>query len=139
MNMDLQNQINAILENDSLDLDEYPESKCESIEGLISFYGWEPIQEILLSILLDEKRRIRDYEVAAEVFWGAVLDNRDISPVNTVIALLYHRLSDKRNSYENNLVWSITCKLKQVEYLSDYDPLNDDEIIEEMNRFIQKQ
>ena len=129
--MDLAAEINRILSNDSLDSDECEESKCETIEGLIPLHGWEAVQGVLLNILLDDERDVRDYEVAAEVFWGAILDKRLIHPQNRVIALLYHRLQIDTNS-ENNLVWSIVCKLKNVDYLSDYNPLNDQAIAEEI-------
>jgi hypothetical protein len=133
--MDLLNAINLILENDFLDSDECEESKCENIEALIPLYGWEAVQEILLRILLGNERKIHDYEVAAQVFWGAVLDCRDISPINKIIALLYYRLVNGGNCSEDifNLAWSITRNLKKVDYLSEYDPLDDLEIIEEMN------
>jgi hypothetical protein len=124
--------VNSILENDYLDSDEHDGSKCESIEDLIPQYGWEAVQEILINILLDDGRKIEDYLVAAAVFWGAVCECEDISPINKVIALLYHRLPHDENS--NNLAWSITHNLKKVGYLSDYDPLNDPEVITEARR-----
>jgi hypothetical protein len=132
--MDLIYAINSVLENDYIDSDENGDTTCEKIEKLIPQYGWEAVQEILLNILLDENRKTRDYEVAAEVFWAAALDYEDISPVNKVIALLYNRLPNDENSGENNLAWSIVCKLKNIDYLSDYDPLKDPEIIAEARR-----
>ena len=131
--MDLLYAINSILENDSLDSGDIDSDKCEHIENLIPLYGWKAVQKNLLDILSQEKREIRDYEVVAEVFWGAVLDRRNIASTNKVIALLYHRLPNDKNSDENNLAWSIACKLKKVDYLSDYNPMNDSEIIEELN------
>ena len=130
--------INSILADDSRDSDECEESKCEAIEDLIPSYGWEAVLKVLLNVLLDDERRTRDYEVAAEVFWGAALDNRDLSPENKVIALLYYRLPKDKNNYENNLVWSIASRLKHVDYLSDYEPLKDGGVIEEMNQLLSK-
>ena len=123
------NSIDSILGNDILDADGCDGSKCEEIENLIPEYGWVAVQEALLNVLLDDKRRISDYEVAAQVFWGASLDGRDIC-INNVIALLCHRLPNEEGCSENNLAWSIVTKLKNVGYLSDYCPLQDEEVIQ---------
>ena len=126
--------INSILADDSLDSEECEKSKCEAIEMLIPAYGWDTVQDALLLILIDSERRTRDYEVAAEVFWGAILDQRKITSANKVIALLYSRLQKDEGSFENNLAWSIASSLKGYGYLSDYDPLKDHEVIEEMRQ-----
>ena len=131
--MGLSGVLDSILSNDALDSGECEESKCGEIEKLIPEYGWEAIQETTINILLDDQRRISDYDVAAQVFWGASLDNRNIC-INKVIALLYYRLMKNENSNENNLAWSIVTKLKKIDYLSDYDPLKDEEIIQERIR-----
>ncbi len=122
-----------ILQNDFIDFLELEETKCSKIEELISQYGWSIIQDILFDILLDKKRRIADYQVVAEVFWGAVLDKREISK-NKVIALLIKKLPNDERSNENNLVWSIVSKLQNLSYLSKYNPLEDPEIIKEICR-----
>ncbi len=127
--------INSILADDSLDSEECEKSKCEAIEMLIHAYGWDAVQDALLLILINNERRTRDYEVAAEVFWGAILDQRKITSANKVIALLYRRLQKDEGSFENNLAWSIASSLKGYSYLSDYDPLKDHEVIEEMKQF----
>jgi hypothetical protein len=54
-------------------------------------------------------------------------------PIDRVIALLYFRF-DPRGDAEDNLVWSITSKLKGVDYLSDYNPLTDAGVCAEMER-----
>ena len=126
----LTERIDAILSNDALDSDDCEESKCGLIEEeLIPQYGWEAVREAMIRVLLDDSRRAQDYEATAAVFWGAVLDCRDV-PVNEVIALLYHRLPHDDGSSENNLAWSITCNLKNVDYLSEYDPLEDPEVFQ---------
>lgn len=121
--------IEAILADDSIDDESCEDSKCERIELLIDHTGWDTIRDAILQVLT-EKRRIRDYEVAAEVLWGAVLDGREL-PSNRVIGLLYYRF-DPLGKSENNLVWSITSKLKGVDYLSDYNPLQDPKIQAEL-------
>jgi hypothetical protein len=131
--MNLSSMLDLIMSNDALDSDECEKSKCQEIEKLIPEYGWAAIQETMINILLNDQRRTSDYEVAAQVFWGASLDNRNIC-ANKVIALLYYRLPKDENSNENNLAWSIASNLKKVEYLSDYDPLKDEEIIRESIR-----
>ena len=109
------------------------EGKYECIEKLIDVWGWNEVQNVLISILMDNGRRAMDWYVITQVFWGAVLDQRTIDK-NTVIALLYHRVPNDNGSDENNLVWSITSKLKGVGYLSEYNPMNDPIIIAEKKR-----
>ncbi|MEX2213803.1 MAG: hypothetical protein WD768_06735 [Phycisphaeraceae bacterium] len=117
--------INAILADDVLDDESSEGSKCEQIERLIKGVGWPKIRDSILALLADSERRRRDYEVAAEVLWGAVLDGREM-PADRVIALLYNRFRfESPGDVEENLVWSITSKLKRVGYLSEYEPLQD--------------
>ena len=115
--------MDAILADDVLDDESSEGSKCEEIERLIGRVDWSTVRDSILSVLADSGRRRRDHEVAAEVLWGAVLDGREM-PADRVIALLYNRF-DPRGEAEDNLVWSITSKLKRVDYLSDYEPLQD--------------
>jgi hypothetical protein len=115
--------INAVLADDALDDDSSDDSKCERIERLIGVVGWAAVRDNILAILADAGRRRRDHEVAAEVLWGAVLDGREM-PADRVIALLYNRF-DPRGDTEDNLVWSIASKLKGLDYLSEYQPLQD--------------
>ena len=131
--MELKDKVNLILADDYLDSEECEESKCEKIETLISLYGWNAVQKTIMNVLEDGKRTLFDCQVAAEVFWGAILDKRDISNANRVIALLYHRLQNDEPNSENDLAWSIVCKLKDLDYLSKYNPLEDPEIVRELN------
>lgn len=64
-------------------------------------------------------------------FGGAVLDKRGLEK-DRIIALLYHRLG----ATEHNLVWSITAKLKDVGYLSEYNPFDDQGVITEMRTLL---
>lgn len=112
--------------------DDAENSKCEEIEErLIPKFGWEAVREAVIEVL-ESDRSQSDYEVAAEVFWGAALDKRDL-PVNKVIALLYYRF-DQHGTDENNLVWSIASTLKKVDYLSEYEPLKDVEVLRELEK-----
>lgn len=122
--------IDSILDNTCFNTENCEYTKCEMIENLIFEYGWKEIEEVILSILLNDNRTIDDYIVAAEVLWGAALDKREIN-INQSIALLYYRLSGE-DELVANLIWSITCKLKKIDYNSDYNPLNDLDIAKEM-------
>ena len=133
--MDIMHQIRKILDREVPDTEDFESSKCdkcEEIESLIEVYGWEVMQSALVEMLKEINLNIYDFDVVAQVFWGAVLDKRIID-TNKVIALLYLRLPDG-NDLEN-LIWSITERLKGVGYLSDYEPLEDPDIIKEMNKY----
>lgn len=56
-------------------------------------------------------------------------------PVDFIIALMYYRF-DPTGEEEDNLVWSITAKLKKVHYLSDYAPLNDPNVLIEFHKLL---
>ena len=131
--MNVENEINRILADDSLDDETRDHGKCDLIEELILKYDWKSVEEVMIAVLEDMDRQYDDYVTIAEVIWGAALDERDM-PINRVIALLYHRLEPDQDSDENNLAWSIVCKLKGVDYLSEYDPLEDPEIKREMEK-----
>ena len=133
--MDILHKIRQILDREVLDTEDFESSKCdkcEEIESLIEVYGWEVIQSALVEMLKDIKLDTYDYDVIAQVFWGAVLDKRIID-TNKVIALLYLRFPDGCDL--ENLIWSITERLKGVGYLSDYEPLKDPDVIKEMNKY----
>jgi hypothetical protein len=101
----------------------------DAINDLCDRFGWDSVQAGLLQVLEDNDQATHWPTVAA-VFWGAALDGRSIQ-ADKLIALLHHRF-DPNGDAENNLVWSITCKLKGVDYLSDYKPLSDPGVIEEL-------
>ncbi len=122
--MAIESEINKILSDDALNDDDREEGKSELIEALIPRYGWQSVQSAIIAVLEDKDRRQDDYLIAAELFWGATLDERDIQ-IDKVIALLTYRLEPDAGSTENNLAWSIASKLKGVGYMSDYEPLKD--------------
>jgi hypothetical protein len=97
-------------------------SQCEAIEKLIPKLGWHAIRSAMIEVLATARPRA-EYQVAMEVIWGAVCDKREM-PEDRIIALLYHRFDPHGNS-EDNLVWSITCRLKKVGYMSEYSPFED--------------
>ncbi|MFC1580274.1 hypothetical protein ACFL4N_05115 [Thermodesulfobacteriota bacterium] len=119
--------------DDSLDDETRDQGKCDLIEELILKYDWKSVLIVMIAVLEDNNRRYDDYVTSAEVIWGAALDEKHM-PVNRIIALLYHRLEPDKDSDENNLAWSIVCKLKGVDYLSEHDPLEDPGIKREMEK-----
>jgi hypothetical protein len=125
--MDVGQRIHEILSDDRLDDEACDLSKTEAIEALIGQYGWEPVRDCMMGVLRDDTQRPH-WRTAADVFWGAVLDKREL-PADELIALLYHRF-DPEGHAEDNEVWSITCKLKGVGYLSGYKPLHDPAVME---------
>jgi hypothetical protein len=114
--------INAILADDRLNDESSDPTKAEAIEALIGEFGWEAVRDGMLDVLRDD-RQAAHWRTAAHVFWGAVLDRRQV-PADELIAWLYHRF-DPEGRAEDNDVWGITSKLKGVGYLSDYQPLRD--------------
>jgi hypothetical protein len=123
--MNLTQQIQQFLTNHEA-LEDVSE---DAINDLCDRFGWDSVQAGLLQVLEDNTEALHWPTVAA-VFWGAALAGRSIQ-ADKLIALLYHRF-DPNGDAENNLVWSITCKLKGVDYLSDYEPLSDPGVIEEL-------
>jgi hypothetical protein len=128
--MDLTRQLEQFL----MDCETNEDVPEDAINVLVNRFGWESVQEGLFQVLEDNHQAIH-WRTVAVVFWGAVLDGRQIQ-ANKLVALLYHRFDPNGNA-EDNLVWSITSKLKGVGYLSDCDPLNDPGVIEEL-KAIQK-
>jgi hypothetical protein len=120
--MQVRQRISEILADHRLDDESSDLSKVEVIEGLIDEFGWEAIRDCMFDVLRDDLQEAH-WRTAADVFWGAVLDRREL-PADELIAWLYHRF-DPKGLAEDNEVWSITSKLKGVGYLSEYQPLSD--------------
>ena len=98
-------------------------------ETILPQYDWNDVQEALINILLDNNRKDKDYETAAEIIWEAVLDGKPVKKT-PVVGLLYYRLGNKEAPYENNLIWSIATKLYDLDYAnSEFNPLKDPEIL----------
>jgi hypothetical protein len=115
-------RISEILADDRLDDESSEKTKAEVIEGLIDELGWEAVRDCMLDVLRDDHQEAH-WRTAAHVFWGAVLDRREL-PGDELIAWLYHRF-DPEGQTEDNEVWSMASKLKGVGYLSEYQPLCD--------------
>jgi hypothetical protein len=133
--MDLRDCVVAILNDPALDGAEDTGTKAEHIELLIAEHGWDALLACLCG-LLHAGDAATDWLAIADVFWGAVLDQRPM-PADAVIALLYGRFerAGMHDEHSENLLWSITNRLKGVGYLSDYEPLRDPGVISELNAF----
>jgi len=129
--MDVRQRIDAILADDRPDDEASPQSKTEAIEALVGPFGWELVRDCMMDVLRDDNQGPH-WRTAANLFWGAVLDKRDLA-VDELIALLYHRF-DPEGREEDNEVWSIASKLKGVGYLSKYEPLRDPAVAEQLQK-----
>jgi hypothetical protein len=128
--MEARHAIRAILAHPPSEDSEH--DTTEAIEALIDTYGWPEVLEEMLSLL--QRGTSDDAREAAAVIWGAVLDGRPI-PVDKVIALLVLRYRPEDcTEHDDNLAWSIICKLKGVGYLSDYDARRDPAVVRELDR-----
>jgi hypothetical protein len=117
----------STIETSLLDADD----AVDRVELVIEQHGWAIVREDLMAILEDPARATSAYETVAAVFWGAVLDGREVN-AGRLVALLCVRLPHDGVGAENNLAWSITAKLRGVGYLSSYDPVADPKVQAEL-------
>jgi hypothetical protein len=115
-------RINAILTDGRLNDESSDPTRAGAIEDLIGSHGWEPVRECMMDVLRDD-RQAQHWRAAAHVFWGAVLDRREL-PADEVVAWLWHRFCPEGQAQDDD-IWGIVSKLKGVGYLSDYDPRRD--------------
>ena len=107
----------------------------EEEESVLSRHKWEDVQAALIYILLDDQCSEDDYERAAEIIWDAVLARKEIKK-DLIIGLLYYRLGDMNTPYDNNLIWSITTELKNLDYAnSAYDPYKDEAVSMKLDEY----
>lgn len=112
------------------------EDPIEYVEEMIlPQFSWNEVQDALIYILLDNNHEDKDYETVAEIIWEAVLDGRTVKK-ETVVGLLYYRLGKREAPYENNLIWSITTKLYDLDYAnSEFNPLMDPSILQTLSDY----
>lgn len=104
-------------------------------EAVLTKYKWEDIQDALICILLDDQYTKRDCDKVAELIWDAVLEGQQVYRA-LVIGLLYYRLGDKSDPYKNNLLWSITSKVYDLDYANDkFNPFESYEIIDALQSY----
>jgi len=130
---EVSNRVRAILADPAYDDVECDETRSDAILALCDTQGWDAVLEALLCVLRDDNAQRHWREVSIVLF--AALPRP--MPVDQVIGLLYRRLIEDVPAdceVDENLVWSITHVLKNVGYLSEYEPLQDPAIQAEMAR-----
>ena len=101
-------------------------------ETILPNHKWQDLQQALFSILQDDTFSKNDYQIVAEIIWSAVLSGKEVD-ADAAIGLLYYRLGNKIDPYENNTIWSIAAKLKDLDYAnSKYNPLLDPGILKRL-------
>lgn len=109
----------------------------DAITDLAHDVGWQAVYVAMLDVLRDESQVERWYDVIACLF-GTDCHERDLPcEPDYLVALLYDCLrlhpdlgaSGIDSEAADNLVWSITLNLKRVDYLSEYDPEKDPDVI----------
>jgi len=109
-----------------------PESDLdEQLQPLIDEFGWTAVCDGFFEAL--ESKETAIWRTAAAAIWGAALDKREMD-AHRAIALVYFRLDPNKPGEEDNLAWSIACKLKGVGYLSTYDPRLDPPVKEQLEQ-----
>jgi hypothetical protein len=102
----------------------------ELLEPVLDRYGWPPVREALFRVLEGDEESL--WPVAVAALWDSC-GRRDME-ADRAIALVYHRLAPDASDDERNLAWSIASTLKGVDYLSDYEPLSDAGVLNELER-----
>lgn len=126
----------------SLDIDNENTSRTVEIFTLEKDYSWEVLQQGLFKVLLENGLTYEDYFEIANVFWLATCINveRKIDGENklkfkkkSAIGLLYYRLHDYEPAHD--IIWGIVCDLYHLDFNnSDYDPLQDEKIINQLKK-----
>ncbi len=142
--MELQYRVALILNDPRLADDDADEEQLvaeygsdhapEAIYLLANEFGWEQVYDLLVAILRDDKQ-FRHWEIAQIVLFYAAGDHKHKTrqcpmPADSTIALLYHRFPNGID--EGDRIWAIVCDLKDVDHWSDYDPMQDAEVLREL-------
>ncbi len=98
--MEVRDRIDVILADARLD--ENASEKTEAIEALIDECGWEAIRDCMLDVLRDD-RLAEHWQTVANVFWGAVLDRRELPAISHWKGLL-HALNHAFNKESMDLL-----------------------------------
>lgn len=112
-------------ENEVLDI-----SRSEMIEKfIIGEYGWANVQKALFDILISGNKTIEEYDVIGEVFLSAISNHSTIEKDRTV-ALINYRCNPFDYPYDNNIAWTITVELYNLDYAnSEYNAFRDKRIL----------
>jgi len=127
--MDITEKIKSIiLEVNKVDLSD--EETQIVLNRILSLGKWEEIRNCLLNILYENNQSLWDETIRYIYFF----QNRGYTyePAKT-IAILYNCLS-LSEELDGNLIWTITINIKSISYLSDYEPYQDMEVLNEMDK-----
>jgi hypothetical protein len=142
--MDLQSRVAQILNDPRLaddNADEHlliaeygSDHTAEAVYLLANEYGWQQLYDLLVAILRDGNRS-QDWRTAQVVLFYAACDHKRKwrqcpMPADFTIALLYHRFPDGLD--DGNRIWAIVCALKHVDDWSRYDPMQDPDVLREL-------
>jgi|GEM_PF-7014745 len=142
--MDLQSRVTKILNDprladDDADeqalVDEYGSDHApEAIYLLANEFGWQRLYELLVDILRDDEQSEHWEAVQIVLFYAASdhkLKVREYPmPADFTVALLYHRFPDGVD--DGDRIWAIVCCLKGVDHWSDYDPMQDADVLHQL-------
>ena len=95
-------------------------------------FTWESILNGILSILSCPAEDKALYQYCADMIWCAVSEEKQLgNQKDLTIALLYFRLGNAEDPYDNNTLWSIVSKVNQLDYAnSEYNPLKDETLLQ---------
>lgn len=105
----------------------------ESVEALAQRAGWEAVLTEAMGILADAGSRRFWHQAICVVYWsspdhlGAFMADHPMD----CVARLYLCL-ERHPELDENLIWSIACRLKGVDYLSSWNPLLDRDVVARM-------
>ncbi|MEL7225219.1 MAG: hypothetical protein AAGL17_10215 [Cyanobacteria bacterium J06576_12] len=110
------------------------DNKPEAIYLLADKYGWRQLYDLLVQILRDDQQA-EHWETAQIVLFYAAGDHKHKMrqcpmPADSTIALLYHRFPNGID--DGDRIWAIVCDLKGVNNWSDYDPMQDTDVLGEL-------
>ena len=123
----------TVSEEDSFELD-------DEVTYLAQRIGWHQVFNDAVEVLLNCDKKDVWYTSASVIAWA--IQDEEAIPFSwqKVVGLLYGCLTHHPQLGVNgvadgeNLVWSIAHELKGIGYLSEWEPLNDPEIVSELNR-----
>jgi hypothetical protein len=127
--MDTTEKIKCIIaEINNVDLSE--EETQMVMDRMLSLGKWEEVRNGLLNILYDNDQSLWNETIRYIYFF----QNRGYTyEAAKTIAILNNCLS-LSEELDENLIWTITINIKSISYLSDYEPYQDPEVLNEMSK-----
>lgn len=125
--MDINENIKSIIsEVNNVDLSE--EETQTVINRMLGLGTWKEIRNALLNILFQNDKSLWNETILYIYFF----QNRGFRYEDAkTIAILNNCLS-LSEELDGNLIWTITINIKSISYLSDYEPYQDKEVLEEI-------